>query len=696
MFPSYLFFICQIIFGWLLFSFFDPEKKFHFWERFMASIVVGYLLGSFSILLFTLVSKSLNQGIILFFLIFYLMLIFKIITFLLRLKNNFELGFFRAQLERIKAFGARLNSPLSPKTWFFLKKNGWLIILLGIVLIYSYFLTTVLFLGKDGNLQAVLIGWGDTALHLGLIERFATANPFKLEHPFFGGANLTYPFMIDFISGILRKFGADQIFAYRLPLMVFGVDGLLLMFAFSYRILKSKYFAILALILIIWGSGLGFSVLFKDLNSAYQEAKLTEFLKNPYHEYTHLDNRTGGKDSKKDTQDNIVWIVPAISFLSHQRTFTFGLAVFSVILLGICYYGRNKNFWRFGILAGLLPLVHGHSFLALFFLLGTLFWFFLSNWKGWLGFAFFTAVLALPQLVYYKSSAIFKQNLFKPWFGWMTCNHQKSFLFCSPQPGTDSSVLTFWSKNFGVIFWVWILTIFSLVLLKSYLRKNSKEEFHSSFIVASLVLFLLPNLFLFQPWEFDNNKIFFYWWILAILFCVIPFLKILWRSKVFGKLFVIGLVFLGTVAGVFDFTAKLFWTKKIGSFGYADWLKENIVMGQWIKDNLPANALFLTDQSVDPIPLFLAGRPVYLGFTGWLWTEGLDHSKNLRQAEEILQGDWQKACEEKIGYILLDDGLKKTFPRLNEQILRAKTKVIFTQVTIYGKKEILKVSCNNI
>ncbi len=173
-----------------------------------------------------------------------------------------------------------------------------------------------------------------------------------------GGANLSYPFMINFISGIFRKLGTEQVFSYRLPFFVLGIIAILLIFSFAYHFLKSKFFAILSLIFILWGSGLGFFVLFKDLDKSYQEGGLGgiyQLIKNPPHEYTHLDNRTGGKDSKKDTQDNIVWIAPTISFLSHQRTFVLGLAIFSLILLGIYYYGKTNYFWRFSLIAGILP-----------------------------------------------------------------------------------------------------------------------------------------------------------------------------------------------------------------------------------------------------------------------------------------------------------------------------------------------------
>lgn len=670
-----LFFISQIIFGVLIFDFFDPEKKFHPLERITGSILLGVLFSGFLVLIFSLIFKSLTLSIFFFSLIFFLIL--------------------GLRFKKLIYFFSQLISFLKQRGWISLK-NFWIFCLLGILIIYSLYISTILFRGLEGEIKSTLPGWGDNAFHLNLIERFTTVSPFDLKHPLFAGSNLTYPFIIDFISSIFRKLGADQIFSYRLPLLTFGLIGIILIFSFAYHILKSKALAVLSLIFILFGSGLGFLVLFKDSNLAYQNegfVGIFNLIKNPPHEYTHLDNRTGGKPSEKETENNIVWIVPVISFLSHQRSFSLGLAIFLLILLGIYYYGMGNNFWRFGIIAGFLPFSHSHSFLALFFLLGTLFWFFLKNCKNWVKFAATTLILALPQVIYFnQSSTILEGNFFKPWFGWMTCNHVNSWFFCDPLPGTDSNLFIFWSKNFGIVFFGWLFVLLSSVFsfyLPS-LKNKIKDKFDFRFIAPSFILFILPNLFLFQPWDFDNGKIFFYWWLLAIIFCFVPILKILWEKNFFGKTSVIFLVFFGILAGGFDFSSKFLSYKK-NSFGYSDGLKDNITMAQWIKKNIPNNALFLTSPSIDPIPLFLAGRPVYLSYEGWLWSQGLNYLENKENAEEILKGNLKKACQEKIDYIFLDSGLKQSYPQTNEEVLLTQTEIVFS----FEERKILQINCQN-
>ena len=488
--------------------------------------------------------------------------------------------------------------------------------------------------------------------------------------------------MINFISAIFRSFGLDIVLAFQIPLFIFGSLSLLLVFALADRVLRSKNLAILALILVILGSGLGFKVFFEDLQKGYQRngfIGLSTILADPPHEYTHLDNRTGGKPAEKDTNDNIVWIVPVISFLSHQRSFPLGLAIFSFLLLGLLLYDQDRQFWRFGLVAGLLPLSHAHSFLAFFFLMASLFWFFLSNWKAWFKFGLLTALLALPQIIYLKAgSQVLSSGFIRPWFGWMT---------------TDSNPFVFWSKNFGLVFWGWLLVLvlgFVLFLIPRF-RARIKERLSAEFLFASLVLFILPNLFLFQPWPFDNNKILFYWWLLAIIFGVGSLLSFLWQQRVWGKLALISFVFLAILAGSLDFAARLGRPRNSNShyYGYSDSNKDKVASASWIRDNTKPNDLFLTSRDVDPLSVFLAGRPVYLGFEGWLWTEGLDYSRNRMVAESVVAGDLKKACDEKIAYILLDDDLRRDYPRVDEKKLLEKTQVVFAS----GNRQILKIAC---
>ena len=669
----------QICFGLAIFGFLDPKKKFTLLEFFLSAATVGILAGAYLILLIALATNSLYSAI-------FISLVFVVSTIILRLKevNNF----FNDVIKAIKNIE-------KPSQLF----QVWSFLLFLIILAYAGAISLMLVRNSAGVLKSTLPGWGDTALHISMINKLATSDPFELSHPLMGGVNLTYPFMVNFISAVFSKLGAGQLLAFRLPLYIFGVAWIILLFSLASRLLKSKYYAVLALVLIFWGSGFGFMVLREDLQRAYDSGGLAGIGKvfaHPPHEYTHLDNRTGGKQNEKDTDDNIVWMVPAVSFLSHQRSFVLGLTLFTIILLGITYYGWGKSFWRFGAVAGISPFVHGHTFIALFILMAALFLFFRKNWLAWILFALLAAVLALPQIYYFLSSSnIASVGSFRPWFGWMTCDHNISWFSCDSTQGVGFNTLVFWIKNFGVIFIVWALVIFIAVvkLLFSYISIGARNnaQLDHKFLAASFALFAAPNLFLFQPWPFDNNKVFFYWWIIAILFAVIPALQFIAKRKLAGKILAVMLIFFGVLAGGFDSLYRLLGSRESNYYGYADDSQKNIELASWIRLYTKPNDRFLTNVAVDPVPIFLAGRPVYLAYEGWLWSQGLDYYKNTTNAKTIVGGDTELACDEKIKFIILDKNLQQSFPTTDETALLSKTKIVFEQTS--PDRKVLEIPC---
>ncbi|MDP1688814.1 MAG: hypothetical protein Q8L47_01645 [bacterium] len=672
--------LVQILFGLLIFGYFDPKNKFSLWEFILSSIASGITIGSFLILLLALLSKSLGFALVISSLIS-LAIIFWRISELQRILLHVTLA-----LRKVK----KIKSIIKP----------WVVILALVILVYFVTLPTILFHGQNGSLKTAFLSWGDTALHLSIIERFANVDPFELTHPMLGGVNLTYPFLIDFISGIFLKLGMDKVLAFALPLYILGFVWMILIFSLSSRYLNSKSFALVALVFIVWGSGLGFTTLFKDLKSGYEIkglAGITETIKNPPHDYTHLDNRTSGKTLEKETNDNIVWLVPIISFFTHQRTFTLGLTLFAIIMLGLFHYGSDKTFWRYAVFAGLLPFSHGHTFLAVFLLMAVLFWFFLNNWKSWLLFALTSVLIALPQITFFRSSTdIINPTSFKPYFGWMTCEHTTSWFYCDALSGTDTNFFIFYLKNLGFIFAIWLIVL-GVIAVSPFSKKLwgvVKHKLDLKYIYASLFIFVVSNLVIFQPWPFDNNKVIFYSWLLIIIFAVVPFLKMLWENSKFGKAVTVILIFFSVLAGGFDSYARLQTSKNSDSYGYSDNSDANQKLGEWIKNNTKPNDLFLVDPSVvDPVPLFLSGRPIYLGYDGWLWSEGLDYYRNNAIAQKILSGELSLACNENIKYILLNSGLKNKFPVLNESLLLTKLKVVYPKDPSQDDTKILEVIC---
>ena len=657
-----VFLVIQFLFGLALIDFFDKKNRLFLFEKFLVALIAGEISGYFLTLVFSLLSKDLWLGII--------------ISSILELafifwKNKFIRDVFLASYFAVK--NRNFNRQESRNfvvgaCLVFLVIVVWLAVVLG-VLIYDQ---------NDSQIKGILIGWGDSAYHLSMIERLSVANPFEVTQPIFSNSPLTYPFLINFASAILLKFNSGILFAFYAPLVVLGLSGIMLFFFIALRFFKSCWWAFAILLIIILGSGLGFWQFFQDIKTASTTSSypITETLLHPVHDYTHLDNRTGGKPASFDSTQNIVWIVPAISFLSHQRSFVWGFAMLAVLILLLWLYRDDFSVWKMGFLTGLVPLVHGHTFLSLAIAgLAWLFWsiFKNKNWKGWILFGLVSALVAVPSLLFLNQGMHFiGQNtggmFFKPQFGWMTCEHASGAWFgCLPKIGTDSNAFIFWSKNFGISFWLWsvflILSIFGGKKLLRHLNENL-YDFLEWILVPSFLIFALSNLFIFQPWEFDNNKVFFNWWVLSsfvsagLLYYLVAVLTKI-RLKYFAIMFAAAAIFLGTFAGILDVQARIFNFKK-NHFGYYN--DAQFKLAKWIKDNTAPNSVFLVGTSPTTPPAMLAGRQLYLGYTGWLWTQGINYLPREKNIKEILHDKNLKlACSERIDYMLLDDDLANSY-----------------------------------
>ena len=169
---------------------------------------------------------------------------------------------------------------------------------------------------------------------------------------------------------------------------------------------------------------------------------------------------------------------------------------FPITMLVFFFYIRALNIkkWReflfAGILAGTLPLFHSHSFLAMLMVtipLGLIFW----DWRNWFLFFMPAFILSLPQVIY-LSGHIGSGSFFKSNFGWMA---------------GKENYFWFWLKNTS-LFWPVVIGGFAVI----FVRANGRSPLRLGFYVLPfLILFLLPNLVLFAPWDWDNIKILIYW-----------------------------------------------------------------------------------------------------------------------------------------------------------------------------------------
>ena len=666
---AFIFLVLSFVFGVFLFHWLDNKTSFFNFRFLIFSLGIGLAVSGYAVLVLSLVFKSLFYGLAVF-------LVLGIIGS----------GLFFMRFLKI------LNSRLvfeKPK-W----REALLFLMAAVTVILG--LQAMIF-DSQGFPFGILKGWGDGAYHLNMVQRLAAVNPFFLDQPVAGGRVLSYPVLVNFLSAVLNFGGLPLPIAWHLPTVVFGVGLVFGLFHLGKKFLHKSFLAVIFVFLVLFGAGLGYFWFFHEVQKdAGQVGWVNSFFNNffePKFEYSHLDTRTGGKLQEKNLPVNIVWVVPAISFFSHQRSFIVGGFLGVLFLLG--FIGTFN--WRYLFVLGLMPLAHTHSFLALAVFSFVLIVFSNNFKKAFNKVSYLAGLVALPQVVFiYLSLKLNSSYEIVPWFGWMACTHGSDPFVCDANVlGTDSSVLWFWLKNFGVIFIVWLVGILA------YSLKKGKAELNE-LVLPSIVLFVLPNVFLFQPWEFDNNKILFWWWVLAVALSLSlldsketsrQFSK-KWLSVISYSLLVI-FVFSSSFAGVIDVVYRLGPGLKIEknerSFGYYG--EEELKIAGWIKQNTKPNDIFLTTTQPTQFVPMLSGRAIYLGFTGWLWTQGGDSIISGRRAkinEFAYSGDAAKLCSDGTRYWLADQQFFKEYPPSENQVENAGETVFEL-----GQKKIIKLDCGD-
>ena len=206
---------------------------------------------------------------------------------------------------------------------------------------------------KDGAVYAGQCTYGDMNMHLGFITSIANQKTFPPDYSILPGTKLAYPFLSDSISSSVYIFGASLKWAYILPMLFALMQVMFGAYALMDHILSDRKKTFLSYILFFLNGGLGFLYFInKGFLSQNFKRIFTEFYQTP----------------TNYTTKNIMWHNVIADMLIPQRATLFGWAMLFPILYLITKAvkeEKRKYFYIAGIIAGGLPLIHTHSFLAL-------------------------------------------------------------------------------------------------------------------------------------------------------------------------------------------------------------------------------------------------------------------------------------------------------------------------------------------
>jgi len=477
---------------------------------------------------------------------------------------------------------------------------------------------------KADGLYSAGSTWGDLAWHLSMISNFVERGSAAFrENPIFPGTKLSYPFVSDLISAWLIRSGLSLRASLILPSLLSILGFIASLYLLARWIGASALGSIFSVLLVLFnGSIVGMFYLWSDYRNLPTPLPVAVLPK----DYSHL------------PEHNLWFSNFVCDILLPQRAAEFGFCIGTVVIVLLWLYWTSSNRIRLfyaGLLLSSLPLIHFHTFVALAGVAGFLVIIKLfvegDDWsrtaRAWSLFSLPLIVIALPQVLWILPGR--PGNFLRPTLGWMT--------------GKDS-FWWFWLKNMSPHIFVFALAY--------WFAKPKVKTFYLAFIG----LFVLSNLVIFQPYDYDNLKLMFWWFLMSCILTGLMLDVLIRRLRSTGLLLSLILVASMTATG-----SAAVWREV--RLSWQMFSSEDIALAKFVKDHTSADAIFLTsDKPNNPVSC-LTGRRIVMGYRGWLWSHGLDYRVREHDVSEMFRGSEQAIdllAQYGVDYVLIEkDQIKK-------------------------------------
>jgi hypothetical protein len=494
----------------------------------------------------------------------------------------------------------------------------------------------------QGIYTGVLNNFGDLPFHISVITSFAYGNNFPPEDPTYAGVRFTYPFLTDFVSAIFVRCGADLRQAMFIENFVVALAFVGVLHRWALELLRDRLAAVLTPVLVFLNGGLGWVLLWPAMQKHDSTAELLQSLPVSFTIIPETTWRWGNAVS---------------ALLIPQRGFLLGLSLAVIVFTqwwlatgdlekgrrgdaatekklekskkktkkrGFAKDGSNlrvpallnlhvtsiHRMIAAGVIAGLLPLVHAHSFVVVM-VVGACIALLQRRWREWITFAVVASAIALPQMWWSTHHSAVNAGKFFEWqYGW--------------DRGKDN-VFWFWLKNAGLFI---PLTV-AAILWRGKRPLVSRRLL--LFLAPFSLCFIVPNVLKMAPWIWDNIKVLFYWWVASAPLVAILLAR-LWQKG--PALKVLALVLFGciTLAGALDVGAIV-----LRSNQYQVFDSNGVGFAELVKEKTEPRALII-HAPVHNHPVFLTGRRSLMGYPGHIWTHGLDYTQRESEIRRIYAG----------------------------------------------------------
>jgi hypothetical protein len=561
---------------------------------------------------------------------------------------------------------------------------GVLVFYLVAALLFWFVYARAMYQTPDGIFTGVDTNLGDLPFHLAVVTGFAHGANFPPQHPEFAGVRLTYPFIVDFVAAMFVRAGAtlEGALFWQNFAMMLALVGLLHRWAL--KLTRERLAALMVPALVLLSGGFGWMVFLREAASSGQG--VFAMLGSLEHDYTRAypgfewgnavtalfvtqrsillgvavalvvwtlwwqaAEKGGGRKGKgegaegaraaaevegrgvgkkrvkgKAGKGKSARVVSAKGAFEDEaaagdNSFDFLLSPFAL-----------RQMLAAGIVAGLMPLVHAHSFVVMMLMgacmaLGqgaaVLFskkderveapvwarvW---SVWWPWVLFAAAASALALPQMFFAtRESAVNAAQFFGWEFGWAH---------------GQTNVVWFWIKNTAV---------FIPLLVAALVWRGAGVSRRLLFFYLPFVLcFVVPNVYRLSPWVWDNIKVLLYWWVASAPLVALLLVR-LWRRGGAWRAVAVVLLLMQTAAGGLDV-----WRAASGAVERRSIDPAGVAFAEIIKQETSPRALILHAPTYND-PVYLTGRRTFLGYPGHVWSHGIDYTPREAVLKRIYTG----------------------------------------------------------
>lgn len=131
-------------------------------------------------------------------------------------------------------------------------------LLFGILTVFVIWMMFYVFHMKDGILYSGFSVYGDYAPHTAMMRSFSRGNNFPTQYPHYGGQDVKYHFMFQFLVGNLEYLGLRLDLGYNLVSILSLAGFLMVLYGISYRMFKSFWAGAAAIVFFFFRSGTAF------------------------------------------------------------------------------------------------------------------------------------------------------------------------------------------------------------------------------------------------------------------------------------------------------------------------------------------------------------------------------------------------------------------------------------------------------